>query len=127
MSNAINQPGQQAVVSATEEMAALDSLGPILRKVITNAPLQVLAFPIRQQIAEHNAKEGNIKMDPLNPEIDAALARGLIAENFKLLRDDCFLNNRPIEDAKAGVNPLRRLKGKDLTPKKRIRLKRRMR
>jgi hypothetical protein len=114
-SNAARQPGPSMRVSGVEEMAAMMDLGPKTRFAISNAPLSVLATPIVMQIIARNdtiEEENKVRLelgmpmlrylDPQHPQIDEALARGVLEHQLGLL-----MTERSIEDALAGVKPLR--------------------
>jgi hypothetical protein len=114
-SNAARQPGRNEGVPVEIEMAALDDLGPRARAAICNAPLGTLAVSIVSQVVDVNNKieaENEQRaaaglqlrpyLDPKEPRLDANLAAGITDYNFRLLCID-----RPVEDARSGVIPLR--------------------
>jgi hypothetical protein len=101
-------------VPADHEMAALDDLGPMTRKVLVDGPLSILAVSIVSQIIEFNdnlAEENTVReqqglplrpyLDPKSPELDRRLALGALQLNVKLMAAD-----RHEEDAKMGLKPL---------------------
>lgn len=113
-SNAQTQPGRQARVPAVLEMAALEDLGPKTRYVICNAPLNILAYAIVDQVVKRNdeiEKENERRaahglpprpyIDPKDPSVDHFMAKHILNDNLRLL-----LKERSMEDAQAGVVPM---------------------
>jgi hypothetical protein len=113
--NAVSQPGLQARIPAVLELAALDDLGPKARFALTHAPLATLAYAIVDQVLKRNelieieneqrAAEGlplRPYIDPKDPRLDALFAQQIVADQVGLLARE-----RSIEDARAGVIPMR--------------------
>jgi hypothetical protein len=111
----IGTPGAQALVPGYMELASMEDLGPKTRAAIDHAPIKILATSIVSQIIDVNEKiyEQNITLaeegkpqrpylDPKSPDLDARLANGVLSHQVDLLHQD-----RSIEDAMAGVIPLR--------------------
>lgn len=113
-SNGANVPGPRGMALASHEMAALDDLGPMTRKVLVEGPLSILATSIVSQIIEYNdkieaenldlANQGKPQkayLDPKHPALDRKLAEGALALHVQMIATD-----RSIEDAKMGLKPL---------------------
>lgn len=113
--NAKTQPGQQGAIPVELELAALDDLGPKTRFAICNAPLGTLAYAVIDQVIKRNdkieaenilrAEQGLTQrpyIDPKDPRLDEFMAKHILSTNFQLL-----LKERSIEDAQAGIIPMR--------------------
>lgn len=113
-SNGANIPGRKGPALGSHEMAALDDLGPMTRKVLVDGPLSILASSIVSQIIEYNDKieAENLELqkqgkplksylDPKHPALDRKLAEGALALHVQMIATD-----RSIEDAKIGLKPL---------------------
>ncbi len=111
----IGAPGNQARIPGFMELASMEDLGPKTRHAIDHAPIKIMATSIVSQIIDINDKifEQNKKLaaegrpqrpylNPKDPELDARLANGVLSHQVDLLHQD-----RSIEDAMAGVVPLR--------------------
>lgn len=83
--------------TGVEELEALDQLGRRTRDALHNAPLKISAVGILSQVRQHN-------LDPQDPDIDGAVARGIVIESIKTVAKD-----RSIEDANLSVKPIRRI------------------
>lgn len=77
-----------------EEMAAVDSFGPLTRRAFNEGPLSVLAAITLREVEPYH-------LDLQDPRVDAALAEGL-----RKLFLDLLLLDRPREDAELGLRPL---------------------
>ena len=94
--------------STADEMAALDQLGPLTRQAIYNSPIRYAATPVLQQVRDYEKElqakappNFVVRLDPKDPRLDAALAKGLIQRSIEIVMKD-----RSEQDAKAGVVPL---------------------
>lgn len=100
-SNAGTIQAPQALAEIGAEMAALDALGPLTRRAITEAPIAVLAAPILAQIQTHNAKGGR-QVDVREAEVDRHLALAVGRLCYSIIAKD-----RDEHDAVLGLRPLR--------------------
>lgn len=112
-------PEKKVLVLEHEEMAALDDLGPLARRAICNAALNMLAVTAVSQIIELNDKieAENVErekagkplrpyIDPKEPELDRRLAQAVIENNFALIANDIELGDNALDWAKMSVKPL---------------------
>jgi hypothetical protein len=104
LNNAVGQGGMIATVHIRVELDAMEQLGPLTRAAIADAPFNVLAKPILDQILAIRPVPGrdDIRLDPKDPRLDACMADGVHKEAFKRL-----LVDRSEVDARSGVIPLR--------------------
>ena len=87
----------------TEEMDALDRLGPLVRAALNEAPLQISATKVLSDIeAVRHPHDENLRLDPKDPELDKRLAHGILMESAKTVAKD-----RAPEDAALSIKPLR--------------------
>lgn len=99
--------GRVAVIDTSAELAAQDSLGPLARAAIYEAPICVLAVPIVSQINAFNEKRASLSLplvDVRRADVDAGIARAVRDESYQRLKIDCDEH-----DAQVGMKPLRRL------------------
>lgn len=96
--------------SLAEEMAALESLGPLTRAAIANSPIRYCAFGILRQIRSTEEQIRNrfppaawhrIHLDPKEPNLDLSIAEGLKQDSLMTIRRD-----RSEEDALLGIKPM---------------------
>lgn len=102
-----------AIHSASEEMAALEQLGPVTRSAIANSPIRYAALPVLKQIKDFCDEQLKMvapemremyrrgRFNPQNPELDSFIAKGLIEDARKTI-----LKDRSEHDAQIGVVPL---------------------
>mgnify|MGYP001564766374 CR=1 FL=1 len=76
----------------------------LTRRALADSPIQILAYPILQQILSIRPVPGrdDIRLDPQDPRLDACMADGVRQEALKNL----LIDRDPI-DAESGVIPLR--------------------
>lgn len=93
-----------------EEMAALDRLGPLMRRAINEAPIRYSALGVIRQVEDEQERrrqrlpEGlrhHLVLDPSDYLLDAHMARGLLIESRKTIARD-----RDEADAALGVEPI---------------------
>jgi len=99
-SNAGEIKGGQAIVSAIDEMAALDAFGPMARNAFYNSSIKVLALSVLEQIQEQQ-KTGAFPMNIKEPEIDRWLAERVMMGCYHII-----LGDRAEIDARLGCQPL---------------------
>lgn len=96
--------------TSADEMDALDQLGPMARQVIYDAPIRYSAGAVLKQLRDYEESERQkmppeirhlVRLDPRDPRIDAAIAKGLVEDSIKTI-----LKDRSEQDAKSGVMPL---------------------
>lgn len=89
-----------------DEMAALDSLGPLTRAMIHQSPIRFSAAAILQQFREFEEKQRarfpGLNLDPKDPRLDR-----MIAEQLPMQALDAIRKDRSEEDAQVGIKPLR--------------------
>jgi hypothetical protein len=96
--------------TATDEMNALDQLGPLARQVIYDSPIRYSAGAVLKQLRDYEESERQklppeirhlVHLNPRDPKIDAAIAKGLVDDSIKTM-----LKDRSEQDAMLGVKPL---------------------
>jgi hypothetical protein len=99
-----------AIGTVDDEMAALEQLGPMVRLAIYESPVRWSALAVLKNIEAAEETERRkypehirhlVRLDPLNPELDKHMARGLLIESAKAIRKD-----RDEADALLGVKPI---------------------
>jgi hypothetical protein len=99
-----------AIGTVDDEMAALEQLGPLVRLAIYESPVRWSALAVLTDLRSAEEAERKkypeqirpfINFDPLNPELDKSLARGILIESAKTIRKD-----RDEADALLGVKPI---------------------
>lgn len=97
--------------SISDEMNALDALGPLTRQAIYDSPIRYAAVSVMQQIKEFEAQQRlkypeNVRhllhLDPAQPDLDRNIAEGLNQHSKTVIARD-----RSQLDAEIGVIPLR--------------------
>lgn len=77
-------------------------LGPLVRKALNEAPLQVSAAKILADVeAVRHPQDENLRLDPKDPELDKRLAHGILMESAKTVAKD-----RAAEDAMLSIKPI---------------------
>lgn len=103
--------------SIDEEFAALEDLGPKCRHALTAGPMPVLASKIVEQIIDYNdqveaeneqlAAQGlqprRRYLDPKDPQLDEALAKGVLQCHLETMLKDGISD---LERATSGMKPL---------------------
>jgi len=100
MASNVSSPGVIGAASVEAESEAFDALGPMLRTVLRDAPVKVLAAPIMREVQA-------MRIDPRDPAVDATLACNLAHNIEMLLRVD-----RSAQDAAAAMHPLQAKRGR---------------
>ena len=99
--------GLVAKVERTSELEAQDAFGPMTRQAIYDSPIAVLAWPMLQQIIEFNEKRAALNLPPVNPldpMVDASIAKGVRDQAFTTI-----LKDRSEQDARLAMKPIRRI------------------
>ena len=95
----------------SDEMNALDQLGPLTRQAIYDSPIRYSAGAVLKQIRDYEEQQRKLVpemfrsrfcIDPRHQDIDRAVADGLVKNSVEIV-----LRDRSEVDAMLGVKPLR--------------------